>query len=223
MILGSIRQRLAFVLAVALMGLSLSCSEADPVPPSSGTISLSVQASTAGTGRYENVSFSYSQLVVRPVDEFGNAVMGSLKIGLTNSTVAGNLATGAATVTSATALPAGRYRVELLIIGPPVLADTTNPLPAPTACIENLATVPAATGAQIGSVGYVDTDLTDPAWILDISPGSQQLALTVDAPAFVQLVESSFTCVEGGGTATLTAFDFGAYRNGLLPLLAFRK
>lgn len=222
MTLAPIWQRVAAVTAVVLMGLSVSCSDADPIPSSSGAISFSVQASTAGTGRYETVAFPVSQFVVRPVDELGNAVVGSLRIGLTNTTVTGNLATGAATVTTATALPPGRYRTELLVIGAPVLRDTTNPLPTPTTCIENLATVPAATGAQIGAVGFIDSDLSGPEWILDVTPGSQQLALAVDAPAFVQLVESSFTCVEGGGSATLTSFDFGAYRNGLLPLLSLR-
>ena len=219
---GSTSRRLAAACAGIAVGFSISCSDADPIPPSNGTMALSVQASTAGTGRYESVTFPIVQFKVRPVDALGNAIAGSLAIGLTNTTIAGNLATGAATITTSTALPAGRYRIDLLSIGSPVLTDATVPLPAPTTCIENLATVPATTGAQIGAVSYLESDLTDPSWILDVSPGAQQIAITVNAPAFVQLIEQSFTCVDGGGSATLTSFDYFAYRDGLLPLMALR-
>jgi hypothetical protein len=223
MTFGTAWRRAAMAGAIVAMGFSISCSEADPVPPSNGTIALSVQASTTGTGRYESVTFPISQFKVRPVDELGNAVFGSLAIGLTNTTIAGNLASGTATIATTTALPAGRYKIDLLVVGSPVLTDSTVPLPAPTNCIENFATVPAATGAQIGAVGYVESDLTDPSWILEVSSGAQQIAVTVNAPAFVQLVEDSFTCVDEGGSATLTSFDYAAYRDGLLPLMALRK
>ena len=219
--LGSTWQRAAMALAGVAMGMSISCSEADPIPPSSGAIAVKVQASTTGTGRYESVTFPRSQLVVRPLDPLTEAATGGYRISLTSSSLVADLASGTAAVRAA-ALPAGRYRLELLLIGEPVLRDTTSPLPTPTTCIEKLARVPLGGDGEltVPSVAYVESDF--PGWILDVSSNAHEIALSVDAPALVQLIENSFTCDDSSGTADLIAFDSNGYRNGLLPLLTFQ-
>lgn len=221
MTLGSIWQRVAAVVAVALMGMSLSCSDADPIPPSSGVITLRVQASTTGTGRYESVTFPLTQLVVRPVDPLTETATAGSRISITPSNLIADLASGTA-ATQAAALPVGRYRLELLLIGEPVLRDTTNPLPPATTCLEQLARIPLTGQGEltVPSIGYVESDF--PGWILDVPPGAHEIRLSVDAPALVQLIESSFTCDDSSGTADLIAFDSNGYRNGLLPLLTFQ-
>lgn len=221
--LGSVRRGLMLLGGATALALLPACSDADPIPASTGSIAFSVQASTAGTGRYETVLFPINTIRLRPVDEFGNAIFAGKQIALTVGLVTGNLAPGASVQSQAAALPPGRYRVEELGISATRLADTTVPLPAPTSCIENLAVIPDTTGAQIPGVSYNASQLTGSQWIFDVTSGSQQLALTVDAPAFVELVESSFTCDDSGGTAVLTSFNGAAYQNGLLPLLAMRR
>lgn len=221
--LGSTGRLLAMTGCAAALFLLPACNEADPIAPSSGSVAISVQPSTAGTGRYESATLALIRARVRRVDELGNTLLAFSPIQLSATRIPTNLAPGSATFTVASALPAGRYQMDQLGIEPPQLVDSTVPLPAPTSCIEKLASVPQTTGAQIPPIDYFAFQLTDPVWTFDIGPGSQQLVFTVNAPALVQLVESSFTCDDSSGTAVLTSFNTTAYQNGLLPLLGVHK
>ena len=224
--LGSIRRRLIPCVGLATLILLPACSDADPVPSSTGSIAFSVQASTTGTGRYEGVTFSVARLRVRAVDALGNTLQGGKQLELAATPVPGNVAPGATVQTRAMGLPAGRYRVELLELTPAKLTDTTVPLPTPTSCIENFATVPPPPPPpmpQVPGVAYDSSQLTGPEWLFDITAGAQELSLTVDAPALVELIETSFTCDDSGGTAVLTSFDNAAYANGLPPLLGMHR
>lgn len=221
--LGSTRRFLALTGCAVALGVLPACDEADPIPSTTGSLAVSVQASTAGTGRYETASFAVDNIVVRAVDPLGEAVFGSIPVRLTVTRVPGNLAPGASIFTIPSALPPGRYHVETLLIGPPQFLDATSPLPPSAVCIEKLAAVPASTGAAVPPINFSGFQLTDPQWTFDVGSGAQQLVVLVDAPAYVDLVESSFTCDESSGTPALTSFDSVAYMNGLLPLLGLRK
>ena len=88
--LGSTRRFLALTGCAVALGVLPACDEADPIPSTTGSLAVSVQASTAGTGRYETASFAVDNIVVRAVDPLGEAVFGSIPVRLTVTRVPAN-------------------------------------------------------------------------------------------------------------------------------------
>jgi hypothetical protein len=214
---------LSGLVLASLAIMAAGCSQ-DTLNSGSQNLSMTYTPSPSGAGRFDVASFSINRIQSLPADPDEAALFGTERLLFRFSPFEANLTLATPVPYSNIALSTGGYNVTLIEFTPPSLVDNNLAPPPYASCVDGIDQFNAQSAGGLPPV-FLFTPATNDLSGLDftVSPGQNNLAVTINVPGLIAGYEAAFTCqyVPCPGCPvdprpTLTAFDTAAFRLALL-------
>jgi hypothetical protein len=208
--MNSNRWRFVYQMVVlGLIVLAAGCTGSEVLAPSSQNFRVSIELVNYES-RFEIAELQVLQTRVRPVDPVASDALGTNSLGMLNLPIlASSLEPGGA---SDLALPNGLYELITLRVNNISLVDLDTPVPGPVC--EDWFPVWDLPGVNINIINFGEDVITAVE-----EGGDNELRITIDGQAFIEVLQASWTCIDVGGVSVPDTYNpsiFAARANEFL-------
>jgi hypothetical protein len=207
-------------LALAALGaLYLGCTGSDQLVTQPGNLSLEIQFSPVGSGRYETGSFQVKQVSFRPMDPEADAALGDTSLAFLTSPISVTLQSNVTVSVGSVLMTEGTYRIDTVLLSNLTLTD--QDATATGVCIDDYLadrdryqgklppSIPNEVQNQVNESQITITGFSPDETFTVARGGESKLRMVIDGPGLTQAYESAFNCRASGscssGASTIAA------------------